>query len=392
MESVSKNQREPRRAEAEPPPHLSDFSERVRAAKLRLLYNQSYPTVFFGLATALLLSIILWSHLDNDLILGWLGAIFLVSAYRLSLFVAYRRIENDLSSYISWEKPYFAIVVISSLVWGVGCAWMISTTTALYQTIIYVFLVGTAGGAISVYSAVLILVRAIVAAVLLPATTWLLVQEKFTLVLLGVGGLFFLLNAIRGTGVLANALHRNILLNYQLAEAKEQAVASARTDFLTGLNNRRYFNELATLQVEFCRRHGYPVSLILLDVDEFKKVNDTRGHNCGDLALQHLAKVLLQSIRSPDVCGRIGGEEFAILVPNADLNDTKATAERIRSRIEQRTIDASEGPLRITVSLGITTGGFGVEELLKRADKAMYRAKTTGRNKVCQYGELADGG
>jgi diguanylate cyclase (GGDEF)-like protein len=372
-------------------PNLQKFEDSARADKLRLLYHQSFPAVFISLANALLLSIILWSHLDLALILGWAGAICLIGAVRLMLFLGYRRIENDEGSFVSWEKPYFVILVVSSLVWGLGCAWMMSQACVLDQAIIYCFLIGMAGGAISVYSAVRSLVLTIVFAVLLPATIWLLLQGSTTFTCLGIGGVLFLSSAIRATTVLVNALHRSYLLNHELLDGKKQAELAARTDFLTGLYNRRYFNELAKIQIEFCRRHNHPVALIVLDVDNFKRINDKRGHYAGDLALQKLSAILMRCTRSSDVCGRMGGEEFAVLLPNATVEQAKTTAERIRITVANTPITIDDDKFNITVSLGIAAGGVGSEDLLKMADKAMYRAKETGRNQVCHYSSSVDG-
>ncbi len=367
-----------------------DFAIKARADKLRLLYHQSFPAVFISMANALLLSTILSPHFDQLLIVRWLGAILSLSLVRLSLFLGYRRVENESTSFLFWEKPYFGLLVLSSLVWGIGCVWMMSTASFLHQTVIYCFLIGMAGGAMSVYSAVQRLALTIVAALVLPAIIWLMLQGDLTSVLLGVGGTLFLLSAIRATKILAEALHRSFLLNHQLLEAKQRAEHLARTDFLTGLHNRGYFNELAAAQTAFCQRHSYPVSLIVLDVDNFKKINDSQGHYAGDLALQHLATILRRYIRSSDVCGRIGGEEFAILLPNADLADAKLTAERIRSSIENNLVETEDSEFNITVSLGIATGDIDVETLLRSADKAMYHAKEAGRNQICHYNPPAD--
>jgi diguanylate cyclase (GGDEF)-like protein len=371
--------------------HFHDFALKARADKLRLLYHQSYPAVFISMANALLLSMILSPYLDQLLVVGWVGAIFCVSIVRMSLFLGYRRVENETTSFLSWERPYFVVLVLSSLVWGLGCVWMMSTASFLHQAVIYCFLIGMAGGAISVYSAVQTLVLTIVAALVLPATTWLLFQGELTSVLLGIGGTIFFLSSIRATKILAEDLHRSFLLNHQLLVAKQRAELLARIDYLTGLHNRGYFNELAAAQAKFCQRHSYPVSLILLDVDEFKKINDSHGHYSGDLALQHLSVILKKSIRSSDICGRIGGEEFAILLPNADLGDAKITAERIRSTIENTLVETKDSEFKFTVSLGIATGNIGVEKLLRMADKAMYRAKEAGRNQICHYDSLVDG-
>lgn len=342
------------------------------------------------MVNALLLSSILWPYLDHLIVLGWLGAILLVSFFRLILFLRYRRVETEELSVLSWERPYFLILFISSLIWGLGGVWMMSMASLLQQAIIYSFLIGMAGGAISVYSAVQALVLKIVGALLVPATAWLLLQGTMTPVFLGIGGTLFILSGIRATKILSEALHRSFYLNHQLTAAKERAEVLARTDFLTGLSSRGHFTEVAEMQARFCRRHQYPISVIVLDIDDFKAINDSKGHHFGDLALQHLSTILKQSIRKSDVCGRIGGEEFAILLPNADADDATTTAEKIRRTIEKKPVETQDGEFSFTVSLGIATGNIDAKQLLRMADKAMYRAKKTGRNMIRQYDPTDD--
>ena len=368
----------------------ADYAVKARADILRLLYHQSFPAVFVSMANAALLSMILAEHLDSMLVMGWLGMVLAVSTLRLNLYLQYRRVENESMSFLVWERPYFLALVISSLAWGLGCLWMMSRADFLHQVIIYCFLIGMAGGAISVYSAERTLTLKIVSALVVPGTIWLLLQGNLVSVNMGIGGAIFFMSAIRATGILEEALHRSFSLNHQLLEAKQRAEMLAQTDSLTGLRNRGSFNTLAASQAKFCQRHGLPVALILLDVDHFKKLNDSLGHSSGDLALQQLANILTQATRSSDICARIGGEEFAIFLPNADLPDARITAERIRSTVECAPLRSGSGDFRITVSLGIATGNLAVDDLLGMADKAMYQAKERGRNQVCEYDTPVD--
>jgi len=161
----------------------------------------------------------------------------------------------------------------------------------------------------------------------------------------------------------------------------------AHIDYLTGVNNRGYFMEQAELELSRAVRYGSPLSLYMLDIDFFKKVNDSHGHKVGDLVLIKLAEVCGQTLREVDIIGRLGGEEFAILLP--ETNQTKATevAERLREAIAKAKVPLEGGlPLHFTVSIGVTSlvsKDDNLDVLLNHADKSLYEAKESGRNRVC---------
>jgi diguanylate cyclase (GGDEF)-like protein/PAS domain S-box-containing protein len=161
----------------------------------------------------------------------------------------------------------------------------------------------------------------------------------------------------------------------------------ANLDYLTGLHNRRYFIERGTQELARAARYDKPLSLLMLDIDEFKQVNDTRGHRTGDLVLRHLSRMLGDTLRNVDVSGRLGGEEFAILLPETDAKAAAEIAERLRVAIADASVVPEDGPpIRYTVSIGVTTQehkDVNVDTLLGLADKALYQAKRSGRNRVC---------
>jgi diguanylate cyclase (GGDEF)-like protein/PAS domain S-box-containing protein len=161
----------------------------------------------------------------------------------------------------------------------------------------------------------------------------------------------------------------------------------AHIDYLTGVNNRGYFMEQAELELSRAVRYGSPLSLYMLDVDLFKKVNDSHGHKVGDLVLIKLAEVCGQTLREVDIIGRLGGEEFAILLPETNLEKANEVAERLREAIAKAKVPLEGGlPLHFTVSIGVTSlvsKDDNLDVLLNRADKALYEAKEKGRNRVC---------
>lgn len=180
-------------------------------------------------------------------------------------------------------------------------------------------------------------------------------------------------------GVLAHLLLplRNCLLH-------KQALGAAAMDPLTGIFNRSTLRGVVERDILLARRYGTPLSLLMLDLDWFKKLNDTYGHIAGDLALRKLAQGLRDCVRHSDPIFRYGGEEFALVLSNTDTSGAATLAERVRQRVEQLHTDYDGQTLRITASIGIASldENDDFESLLAKADRALYRAKANGRNCV----------
>lgn len=160
---------------------------------------------------------------------------------------------------------------------------------------------------------------------------------------------------------------------------------AALTDGLTGMQNRRYFDDALKEYLEEFRRIGKPVGLMVLDLDHFKNVNDTHGHDVGDEVLRRVSQCLKDFTRYHDVAARVGGEEFAVVAPNMDLDLLKKLAERIRKAVADLTIESGNIRLKVTSSFGLALwdGRETAEAFYKRADKMLYVAKKQGRNRVC---------
>lgn len=165
------------------------------------------------------------------------------------------------------------------------------------------------------------------------------------------------------------------------------------TDPLTGVYNRRYLDRRLEEEINRAKRYDLPLSILLIDIDRFKQVNDTYGHQVGDSLLIHLSKVILSHIRTSDVAARYGGDELLILAQNATLDSATTLAERLRQNVEEDQPELSSDPdeeqdFRVTVSIGIAGLGPDItdaESLVKYADEALYRAKQEGRNCVITH-------
>jgi diguanylate cyclase (GGDEF)-like protein len=176
-------------------------------------------------------------------------------------------------------------------------------------------------------------------------------------------------------------------LSNKLEEANKELMRLASTDALTGLSNKRSLEHAITRDLARADRDKTWLSLVVVDVDHFKKLNDTYGHTTGDLVLQAVAKALSRHLRAGDLAGRCGGEEFLLVLPGSNMIGARIAAERIRKALESTTVDTEHGPLRVTASFGgASVCGPGCagrrEALFARADAAMYEAKHSGRNRV----------
>ena len=192
---------------------------------------------------------------------------------------------------------------------------------------------------------------------------------------------------------LQQSLARERKLLRQLRHDNEHLQRLAATDALTHVQNQRSFQDILAHQFRTAKRYGHPLSLLTLDVDFFKVVNDVHGHPSGDYVLKELAQIFLASVRESDVVCRIGGEEFSVILPEADARQGRAFAERIRAETDAREFVVYGQTIRVTVSIGAATFPSDVEitqpELLVFfSDRALLHAKQTGRNRVVACGDL----
>lgn len=182
-----------------------------------------------------------------------------------------------------------------------------------------------------------------------------------------------------------NALLTALMDVTEQHQLKKRLAKLAMTDELTNLNNRRYFLHQGNIEVKRAQRYRHPLSLLMIDLDHFKNVNDTYGHEVGDQVLKHVALLLRSVLREFDILGRLGGEEFTLLLPNTEEQGAHQLAERLRGLIEEYPYHAGEVIILLTVSIGLKTLDQtcgNLNDLMDQADAALYQAKRTGRNRV----------
>jgi diguanylate cyclase (GGDEF)-like protein len=176
----------------------------------------------------------------------------------------------------------------------------------------------------------------------------------------------------------------------QLKNAKEKLHILAFTDTLTGLFNRRKFLETMDQEMARAKRYGESLSFIMIDIDHFKKINDTHGHDIGDKALVRFSDIIKSSLRETDFAGRLGGEEFGVILPQTNIDRASVVAERIRTRLDNESESAEDGIPHFTASFGLAQhreDNKNSSLLTQDADKALYSAKESGRNKIILFSE-----
>jgi two-component system cell cycle response regulator len=188
--------------------------------------------------------------------------------------------------------------------------------------------------------------------------------------------------------IIQNALDK-FRMKTEIKLAMEKMAELSTKDELTDLHNRRYFMEFAEREVAGAARYGHRLSLMLMDIDFFKQINDSHGHPAGDEVLKHTARILKNSIRRYDVVCRYGGEEFAVIMPNTFLEDARTFCERLRKKINQTKVRYDAKEIQFTVSIGLAQftpeTDKSIGHLIKRADESLYAAKELGRNQVVVY-------
>ena len=175
-------------------------------------------------------------------------------------------------------------------------------------------------------------------------------------------------------------------LQDELRRRNAELEAISRTDALTGLPNRRHLHEQLASTAAASRRRESPMAVLMVDVDHFKSVNDRFGHDAGDVVLKEVAATLHSACRGEDVAGRWGGEEFLIVAGTTAIDGASVLAERVRRAIASAPVQVGDGTLEITASIGVAAGCGEVDDLLRRADAALYEAKHSGRNRVVSAG------
>jgi diguanylate cyclase (GGDEF)-like protein len=356
--------------------------EQVRTDRLHQLFSQSFSAVFGSYMAAAMLCWLCWDRFDRLVMVIWLVLLAGSSLLRISMFMAWFRCPHAERTPARWERRYWLTLMLSAAVWGAGALAVMPPDDRLSQALVMLFTVGMSVSAVSCYSAYRYMTMVSMTLVLLPCTVWLLLQPSPMQVGVGLAVLVFSSFVVGATRKLSDALEKAFRLTRQMERAHTISTRAAQTDELTGLMNRRAFFEHAHLLYAQCRHNRQPLCALMLDMDHFKDINDTYGHQAGDQVLRQIGGVISASFRQADVYGRLGGEEFAVLLPDTSIEVARSIAEQLIKAIAGLTTEPVHG---LTASLGVASTHSvdqDLHSLMNTADKALYRAKALGRNQV----------
>ncbi len=365
---------------------MKEKKKHIHIEKIKLLYLHSLiPAVLSGVA-GLFLVASLWSSANQQHLLIWLAITLSLACIRVMLITKFHRDKPVGEAVLKWEMPYSISLLVVFLSWSVGliCIMPKNNLSALF--ILNTFSIGLAGAAISWYSPLRYLQMSTISLALIPMIIVLLTIGHEEALWVGVAAICMYFSCMITSVLLQKTFNGNLELAYDLDLAKKHAENMASTDALTVLNNRRAFFDKAEPLFAYCKRNQQPISALMLDVDHFKKINDSFGHAAGDIALRNLAQLIKTNLRDSDLGCRFGGEEFAVLLPNTNATEAMGMANMLKQLMASTIIAlADENALSLTASFGIAENGESVEDLLNHADKAMYAAKNYGRNHVMSY-------
>ncbi|MDR9750305.1 GGDEF domain-containing protein [Pseudomonas sp. SZMC_28357] len=364
--------------------HSTDLfiAEQVRTDRLQQLFRQSVSAVFGSFLAAVMLCWLCWQRVDQSVACAWLALLGGASLLRISMFLRYFRSPECERTPQRWERQYWLTLSLSAAIWGGGALALMPPADLVAQALVMLFAVGMSVSAVSCYSAYRNMTLVSISLVLLPSTLWLLFQHSTMQVGMAFAVLVFASFVASATHSLSIALETAFRLSREMAQAHSISTRAAHTDELTGLKNRRAFFEHAQQLYSECQRNQVNLCAVMLDMDHFKRINDTYGHQVGDQVLRQMGLVISASFRDTDVHGRLGGEEFAVLLPDTSIEVAVKIAEQLIEAIAGLMTDPVHG---ITASLGVAstaTGDNDLHSLMHSADQALYRAKALGRNQV----------
>ncbi|SFY21723.1 diguanylate cyclase [Pseudomonas sp. NFACC36] len=358
------------------------IAEQVRTDRLQQLFRQSITAVFGSYLAAVMLCWLCWDRFEHSVVLVWLALLTGSTLLRIALFVAYVRSDESKRTPQRWERKYWITLVLSASIWGGGALAVMPADDLLSQALVMLFTVGMSVSAVSCYSAYRDMTLVSIGLVLLPCTAWLLLQPLQLQVGMAFCILVFAAFVARATHKMSQALETAFRLTREMEQANSISTRAAQTDELTGLKSRRAFFEHAQQLYNECRTNRLELCAVMLDMDHFKHINDTYGHQVGDQVLRQMGMVINSSFRATDIHGRLGGEEFAILLPNTSIEVATEIAEELIQTIGGLMIE----PVNcVTASLGVASTQAGHKDLhglMNNADQALYRAKALGRNQV----------
>jgi len=380
---------------------LREYKKFVRAEQIRLIYRQTAPAIAGNPLGGALLIYIFRNVVDNGILFTWLAFLILVSAIRVILSIAFSRRELDEVTILPWGQIYNLLTFLHGSVWAIAWIIFIPVEEPVYLVVVATWMVGLSAAAVSAYSVSLSSLVAYFVPVVLPGTVHLFVVGGSLATALGLAVILYSVVVLRAVLPINKLMLDAIRLNFNLKDEihkRKKVEAKLREislkDELTGLSNRRHFDNYLDTELKRAKRTLNPLSLILMDVDFFKAFNDSYGHPGGDACLQRIGRVIDTAVkRTSDLAFRYGGEELALILPNTNSDSAYMIAESIRKDVQALEIPHNGSKLSelnlVTISSGVATIISGkntvASAIIQQADDALYQAKDDGRNQVVVF-------
>jgi diguanylate cyclase (GGDEF)-like protein len=358
----------------------------IALQQLHLLYGNASMTLFGTVLCAVALVLLLWAVVPRQALLLWFAVGMLLTLLRAYLQGLYGRRHGRIEDPQPWLRAYVAGALVSGLWWGAVSVWLFPAGAPMHQIYIAFMLSGVSAGAMSLHAAVPHAFLCFVLPALLPYVVRLLGDGSMESQLMAGTVVTFLLVLVRTARQSGEALYRVLELQVKNAALARALHHQATHDSMVDLVNHGEFQRrLERLAAGPAQPHA-EFSLVFMDLDRFKAVNDGGGHAAGDALLRVIADILRKYCRATDTAARVGGDEFALLLPNCPRQRALDIGEQVRAEIEALTFRHDDRQYTIGASVGISWGRAGLQaasSLLKAADIACYTAKQEGRNRVC---------
>ena len=369
------------------------LAEHVRAERVRFVFIQSALPIVFSPIAAAVLAVSLWNAIDHRLLVWFVAGAATIATLRVATTLRFRHADVDEHSIRRWETFFVASIMVVDLWWGLGCLMLLKPGDALSEAVVFAFVMLMAGGHTASYSAHPFTVLSGLLCLTVPITVRFALQPEVLHRALAFVSLMYVAACLRSIRTLGYFFGRTYRLAHELKEEKRRAEHVARIDFLTGLENRRAFYEDGEGLLAKLERGNRRASVVMLDIDHFKSINDRFGHAGGDEAIRAVAALVRGALRDGDLAGRLGGEEFAVLFLDLDGAEAKAAAERLREQAAAHAVGFEGKTIAFTSSFGVAewSSGSSLDAWIARADAALYQAKQTGRNKVVMAPRMLSG-
>lgn len=366
--------------------NFADSPEWTGGQQLRLAFKNSTVSLSAGIFCAFVIVVLLWPVVESQGLILWLGALSLLTLLRLGMQQNFLTREISVKDYDFWHQGFVATAFLSGCAWGCLSIFLFPEDSMLHQAYLTFIIGGVCAGAVSAYAPLPGAFTAFTAPTLLPYA--IRIREMGD----GEGNLMaglvvlFLLILMRTARESRQNFQDILDLQVRNASLTRALHHRATHDSLVDLVNHGEFNRRLERLTRDNRREGGEYSLIFIDLDLFKEVNDNGGHAAGDMILKGVANILRDKTRAGDTAARVGGDEFALLLDGCPHSRALDIAESIRQDVAKLTVESGGVSYSVKASIGISYGQTGTHSatgMLKAADAACYTAKEEGRNRVC---------